>query len=315
MSHRTILILLSLTLGFVVTEIGMRFLFNDILQYTQDERNLTYRYDKELGWFPIKNSHKSYKGSRSIDVKHNRRGFRDIEHVVTGKPKILFLGDSFLWGYDVEQNERFTEKLSEKIKGWSIYNLGVSGYGTDQELLLLKMQYDYYRPNIVFLLFCNDNDEFDNTHNVVYGGYYKPYFTISMGSLVLNGVPVPQSENFFLANHKLLARLYWFRLFARSYFKIKSPRPLELDNPTPAIILSINEMVKAEGAKLVVGSTGSDPYLAEFLDSWQIGYIDLNNPYRYSSHGFHWTPAGHSFVSEKIYNFLNQEGYLTSDLN
>src|SRR6266540_4873193 len=134
-----------------LADIGMGILFRDYLVLHRDERNLTYRYDPELGWFPISNSKKIFTGSRTIHVEHNSRGFRETNHVLDTKPRIIFLGDSFVWGYDVEQNERFTDKLRDKLAGWSVYNLGVSGYGTDQEYLLLKRQYDFYRPQIVFL--------------------------------------------------------------------------------------------------------------------------------------------------------------------
>lgn len=304
------LVLLSSILAFASTEIGMRYILKDFLSLHQDERNLTYSYDIELGWFPVSNSKKKYTGSRTITAEHNSRGFRDSEHTISGNPSILFLGDSFVWGYDVEKDERFTEKLSLRLPEWSIYNLGVSGYGTDQELILLSQQYDYYKPDIVFILFCTENDEFDNTHNVVYGGYYKPYFTLGQGKLQLQGVPVPKSENYYLAKHDILAKFYWFRLLTKTYLKLKSPPSLELENPTPALLKSIHDLVKNRGAELIVGSTGSHPELAKFLAAWQIGYIDLSNSYRYPSQGMHWTPAGHSVVCEKIFDFLKQRGHL-----
>ena len=153
-SLNLLVLLLSLTFCIEITEIGMRFLLKKRLSIHKDERNLNYRYDEELGWFPVENSKQSYEGSRSIKVEHNSRGFRDSDHIVDTKPRIIFVGDSFVWGSDVEKQERFTEKLRGKLTNWSVYNLGVSGYGTDQEYLLLKRHYDFYSPNIVFLVFC-----------------------------------------------------------------------------------------------------------------------------------------------------------------
>jgi lysophospholipase L1-like esterase len=307
-----LVLLLSLIFCIGITEVGMRFLLKNSLSITEDERNLTYRYDEELGWFPVENSKKRYTGSRSIEVEHNSRGFRDSERKVGTKPSIIFLGDSFVWGYDVEKQERFTEKLSEKLAGWSLYNLGVSGYGTDQEYLLLRRHYDFYNPNIVFLVFCTHNDEVDNSHNVTYGRYYKPYFMVNGDSLTLKGVPVPKSENYFFVRHKILSRSYWFRLLARAYFMyiVALPPSLELNNPTAAIITNMNEFVKARGAEFLFGLTEKDPELEKFLKNKDIPYVDLSNSYRYSSHGDHWTPDGHTFVSERIYDFLMEGKYL-----
>jgi len=69
-----------------------------------DERSLAYRYDDQLGWFPKANDELTYTGSRKIHIAHNDRGFRDLDHdAQKTRPRLIFLGDSFVWGYDVEQ--------------------------------------------------------------------------------------------------------------------------------------------------------------------------------------------------------------------
>ncbi len=294
----------------------MRFLPKNINLIKKDERNILYRYDEELGWFPLESSKKLFNGSprfsfnRYIEIAHNSRGFRDSEHTIDAKSRILFLGDSFVWGYNVEKQERFTEKLREKLADSSLYNLGVSGYGTDQEYLLLKRHYGFYSPNVVFLVFTTENDRDDNSHNVRYGRYYKPYFTGNLDDLALQGVPVPKAENYFIASHDILSHSYWFALLAHAYFLISSPPSLNINDPTHEIIAHMNTFVKASGAEFLVGLTGTDTDLEKFLKNTGINYLDLSNSYRYPSDGNHWTPDGHTFVSEKIYNFLMQGKYL-----
>ncbi|MHC4268507.1 MAG: hypothetical protein ACYSTS_08585 [Planctomycetota bacterium] len=305
-----LLLLVTLIFCMIVMEIGMRVFLKDRLYVIKDERNLTYKHDSLLGWFPIANSKNSYKGSRSVNVEHNSRGFRDHEHLIDTKQRIVFLGDSFVWGYDVEKSERFTEKLLIALSNYSIYNLGVSGYGTDQEYLLLKQNYDFYMPDIVFLLFCTENDEEDNSRNERYGGYYKPYFVIDGSNLELKGTPVPKSENYFFANHDILAQLYWFRLFAKLYFKFTRPPYLKLGNPTHAIIANIHEFVKSRGAQFIVGLQKPSAELELFLTDKNIPYLNLYNSHVYPDNGRHWTPEGHTFVSKKIYRFLQEGNYL-----
>src|SRR5258705_7105863 len=94
----------------------------------------------------------------------------------TGQPTIMFLGDSFVWGLDAEADERFTELLKPRIKGYKVLAAGVSGYGTDQEFLLLKKLWPEVKPAVVVLIFCTDNDRQDNSSNIRYEGYQKPYF-------------------------------------------------------------------------------------------------------------------------------------------
>jgi hypothetical protein len=91
--------------------------------------NLTFQFDKELGWRPIPNIVAQYRGSRTITIRTNSLGLRDIEHAHVDRPTVLFLGDSFVWGYDVEQNERFTEILRTNFREfeWSMRALAVMG--------------------------------------------------------------------------------------------------------------------------------------------------------------------------------------------
>ena len=306
-----ILVFLIFLISYIgITEIAMRMFLKKTLCLHESERSLLYRYDEKLGWFPVENSKKIFRGEyRRIKVEHNSRGFRDSEHVVDTRPRIVFIGDSFVWGYDVEKQERFTEKLNAKIANVSIYNLGVSGYGTDQEYLLLAQHYDFYKPNIVFLVFSN-SDIWDNSHNELYNGYFKPYFIANGDSLTLKGVPVPKSWHYFIAQHDVLSYSCWFRLLTRFYFVCMEPPSLEVNNPSSAIIININRFVKTRGAKFVVGLQYEEPNLKKFLERNSIPYIDLTNSYKYPTNGGHWTPAGHTFVSEKIYDFLMQERYL-----
>ncbi len=299
----------------VISDIAMGVFFRSRLVLHQDERNLTYRYDPELGWFPIANSKNIFAGgNQTIHIEHNSRGFRDIEHEFDSRPRIIFMGDSFVWGYDVEQAERFTDKLRAELTGWSIYNLGVSGYGTDQEYLLLKQQYDTYRPQIVFLLFCTDNDDADNARNMRYGVYYKPYFTVEGEGLSIRGVPVPKSENYFFAQHTLLARSNWVRLFARIFFILSAPPDyVATESPTRAILTDMQRYIQAKGGRLIVGLQAAYPELEQFLKEQNIPHVDLTNPYRYPTQSNHWTPEGHTFVSKKIKGFLVTGNYLETE--
>ncbi len=309
---RLLLVLLASVFWIAVTDVGIRLLLrNRLLFLPLDERNLTYRYDAELGWFPVANSKKYFRGGRFIEVVNNSRGFRDAEHVLGTKPRMIFLGDSFVWGYDVEQWERFTEKLRASIPSWSIYNLGVSGYGTDQEYLLLRRQFEFYRPQIVFLIFCRDNDDDDNSRNVRYGLYYKPYFTVDSAGLKLRGVPVPRSEAYFFSQHSVLVKSGWVRLFAHVYFKLTAPPVyLPAESPTDAILVAMHRFIQSKGGHFVVGLQRSYPQLEQFLRDQSIPYVDLSNSYIYPAGSHHWTPEGHAFVSEKIKEFLDKGQYL-----
>ena len=298
------LVLGSLFIAAGIAEISLRLFFQDTFALTEDERNLTYRYDETLGWFPIANSRRQVTGARTITAIHNSQGFRGPELVKSDKPGILFLGDSFTWGADVEAPERFTEKLQAKHPEWNIYNFGVSGYGTDQEYLLLQKHFDEYKPRVVFLMFCTDNDDSDNRWNIRNGGYYKPYCTVVDTHLKLNGIPVPRGEKVFYSEHKQLRRSFLVRLVVRSYYKLTGPPAVENPNPTGPLIRDMQKYVMSKHAIFLMGLTHSHPNLEEFLHHFEIPYVDLSEAARYPTSGSHWTPEGHDFVCDKVEQLL-----------
>jgi len=304
------LMLASLSIGVGLSEIGLRLFCAESLRIIQDDRSLLYRYDETLGWFPIANSSKVFFASRAIRVVHDSEGFRGPERSRNNKPGVLFLGDSFVWGYDVEAPERFTDKLQAKHPAWNVYNLGISGYGTDQELLLLERHFREYKPRVVFLVYCAETDEDDNRSNVRYGGYYKPYCIVAGDRLEMRGIPVPKSERVFLAEHEKLSRSLLVRLAARGYFKLTAPKVLRNPSPTWAILRTMQKYVTGQGALFVMGLTRSTPEMEEFLRRHGIPFVDLSTPLRYPSYGNHWTPEGHTFVCEQIEGMLVKGKYL-----
>ena|ERR1044071_2123220 len=310
LAFKLIALFLSLVVAAILGEVVLRLFFSKMLARPDDERSLMYSYDKTLGWFPIPNRLAFLFGSRAFGVTNNSQGFRAPEWTSTDKPGLLFLGDSFVWGYDVNAEERFTEKLQTKHPEWTIYNFGVSGYGTDQEYLLLNRHFDTYKPRVVFLLFCVETDHDDNCSNIRYGGYYKPYCTITGNRLQLQGIPVPRGERVFFAEHHQLARSELARLLVISWFKMTAPRELHNPDPTGAIIRDLQKYVLSKGAIFVIGLTRSNPRLEEFLRYFKIPYVDLTTSDRYAGFGEHWTPQGHTFVCGKIEQFLLEGKYL-----
>ncbi len=299
------LVLAALLVAGGVAEVALRNFFRPQLALVDDERKLLYRYDSNLGWFPIPGSAKQLLASRVFAAAHNSRGFRDIEETVPRQNGVVFLGDSFVWGYDVDAAERFTDKFRARHPEWPVHNLGVSGYGTDQEFLLLQTWFDEFKPRVVFLVFCVETDHDDNWSNVRYEGYYKPYFTMGNGQLQLQGVPVPQSEKVFWAEHALLSHSYVARLLARGWFRLNHVPELKNPDPTAAILQCLNDFVRSKGAVLCVGLTRSDPPVQQVLERLKVPWVDLSTPLRYPQFGNHWTPEGHTFVCEKIEAFIS----------
>ena len=270
--------------------------------FGNDERNLLYEYNEDLGWFPIPNAKTEFLGSRSIQVNNNSLGFRDIEFGEKKKKRIAFVGDSFLWGYDVEEQERFTDKLRPLLPDHEVLNLGVSGYGTDQELLLLKKWFDRLQPDVVFLLFFSANDFVDNSTNELFG-YFKPYFSLEKNNeLKLKGIPVPVSQKYF---KKKYPKLHKSKLFQFLYYTYHSKNKSD-KNPTIPLLKACNDFVTSKGSTFYLAFVGEADHKdhCQICETENIKNVFVNNTLQYPTHGNHWTPEGHDYVAEKLYDFI-----------
>jgi len=177
----------------------------------ESERVNFWVFDPRLGW-----AHRPGQSGEmvhqdfTIHVSINHEGYRDDEYPFnrTDKKRLLVLGDSFAWGFGVEQSERFSELLEKQFPQWEIINLGVSGYSTDQELLVLQTELYRYHPDKVLVL-LHRNDFWGNAVEEAYS-YYKPRFELTKDNrLELRNVPVPEMSTHQKLKRWLLGKT-WF---------------------------------------------------------------------------------------------------------
>ena len=105
-----------------------------------------------------------------VEIAISARGFRGPE-----------------WPQILGQDGRKTVLVLE----WDVLNAAVSGYGTDQQLLLLQCLLPDVRPDLVVCVFCA-NELWESMADMAYGRR-KPRFRSVAFALQLDGVPVPSS--------------------------------------------------------------------------------------------------------------------------
>ncbi len=156
-----------------------------------------FEYDELLGWSGVKNlSTPYYSKDFHVTVSHDADGYRNIYPAyVAGKKNYLLLGDSYAWGWGVEDNETAAAVFSQKNTDKNLYSLGIAGYGTDQEWLSLQQFLEqhptYQYQGVILEFYFNDFD--DNAATERYA-YPKPAFIASGDELRLTNVPVPYKE-------------------------------------------------------------------------------------------------------------------------
>jgi lysophospholipase L1-like esterase len=339
------LIILSTLFAFLLSEIVLRVMGFSPL-YVSPERDRFWKYDSLLGW-----AHKP--GQEGIfetpefrtTVRINQKGLRDREHSYERQKdnkRILVLGDSFAWGYGVEEAERFSQLL-EKSLDVEVINAGVSGYSTDQELLWYKNEGVKYDTDLVILVVAG-NDVGDNDQQLVSTIYYKPRFALEAGQLVLKGYPVPKTSPQGRFVYALSQRSAFAYFLVQRYFdllslysKIKAnsdhtnspgsgmsakPEPFKL---TIALIDEMKSIAESKKAKFMIVTTDrwwnspSRETYADFINTLRTeGFLVLDVE---SMPGFdpeimlipddgHWNQAGHKFVADKIKAFIESSKLL-----
>jgi lysophospholipase L1-like esterase len=119
--------------------------------------------DAELGWRTRPNQflrHQFPLGEAPVTIQTNSRGFRDVEHQaapISGRSRVIVLGDSHAFGYGVSNGEIFTDYLQKQLAGVEIINLGITATNTAQQHKLLQREGLAYRPTIVVLAFCQND--------------------------------------------------------------------------------------------------------------------------------------------------------------
>ncbi len=290
----------------IIAEVALRLVYNpahlSISNAIMGEP--MFRYDDQLGWKIIPNSNGEYTASRPIRYSHNSLGMRETEIIEDSRKRILFLGDSFTWGFDVEQDERFTELLKPHFEDYQLINAGINGYGTDQQWLWFNHLESIIKPDVVVLLYFGENDHVDNSTNLRHGGFYKPYFEKSDDMLTIKGTPVPKGERYFYAENPTLSKSWLVRLAASAWFKNKAPAQVYVEDPTFDILQKFNDHLLSKQIPFLLIAQSPKESVKTFSEAHNIPFLDVSNDYRYETFGGHWTPEGHQFVADSMLNFL-----------
>ena len=156
------------------------------------------QYDRILGWaltpgWTGTHGHHDFEVTYSINEHGFRGRFPDLSQPKV-RPRVGVLGDSFTFGFGVNDGETFVDLLQQGDPDRDYLNLAVPGYSTDQEYLLMRnrgrsLEIDHY-----LLVIYLGNDFLDNALPwPLQTQLAKPYFELTeAGDLVLRNTPVPR---------------------------------------------------------------------------------------------------------------------------
>lgn len=125
-------------------------------------RAMFFSFDPDAGWRCRPNLDLRFvePGLYDVRVRCNSQGLRDREHASAkqaGARRILCVGDSYVWGQGVENEQTVASLVERDLPGVETINLGVAGYSSVQELVRLETDGLSYQPDWTVVFFC-DND-------------------------------------------------------------------------------------------------------------------------------------------------------------
>lgn len=315
----------------------------------QRERVSFHTYHPQWGWTgrPLTKGSARYPDAR-CRLSVNAKGLRGKAYPYerSKKFRILALGDSYVWGDGVEENERFTEHLETLFKNRiEVMNGAMSGYGLDQCFLFFQQEGKKYRPDLVIYA-MNAMDAADDLSRIAHARP-KPYFVIKEGTLRLQGVPVPQDEEkrFGIPRERVLLSPYpetnpllrflekntlLYPFFKQTIYKIQ--RRNEAMELAVLLLKTFDIRCSENGVKFVILGVPLPNEIAErkssflyqdlvthlrqreftFIDPYEILVTQSEKELLYFKQNGHWTAAGHRVIAEVLRDFLLKEGYLSS---
>ena len=165
----------------------------------RDEASQYMEHDPQRGWRHRPGARAIYRRREyTTEMAINTRGLRGAERDYAAPPRtlrVLALGDSFVEGYTVPEDQTVTQALEATLRAKGcpaeVLNAGHAAYSTDQEYLFYRDEGVKYSPQVV-LVFFYYNDILSNTV-ANYFGSPKPLLEAQGGTMRLTNDPVPRS--------------------------------------------------------------------------------------------------------------------------
>ena len=152
------------------------------------------RYDALLGWVNKPNTVVSNMYGKGLDVTINNLGFRGRTTVnpdqPAGKRRIILSGDSFTFGYGVDDEHTWGNFLKTELDDTEVLKMALGGYGLDQAYLWYQREGDGLPHDVHLFAFITEN--FRRMTRPRFMGYGKPVLTVRDGALAVENVPPPK---------------------------------------------------------------------------------------------------------------------------
>lgn len=250
---RVALVVGGIILGLLIAEASVAVFFPQQVRMASSPTSFFLKYDPDIGWVNKAGAEGVSGTSRdvgSFDVRINRLGYRGREVAVpkpAGVRRIAFLGDSNTFGYGIQEGQRFSDILAgHRPASTEIVNLGVFGYGTEQEAIYLERHALALSPDMVVL--AVSAGDLSDVMSSINGGAAKPFCRMIDGRFTMHNIPVPVSTP-LLSSSSLKSRAKVFLYRHSHLYRLMLSRIIALN---PYMFDTVREMDEKEGFGVMV---------------------------------------------------------------
>ncbi len=262
-------------------------------------------------------------GGQTFTMTHGADTFRITEPIGASdaaRPQLWILGCSFTHGWSVSDDETYAWRLQRALPGYKVVNMGVSGYGTLQSLILLEeMLATRPAPRAVVLAYASFHDERNTLlrrfrKNVLVAQHFEP-FNWPYARLSHDGFRVLYAHE-VVRELPLMRRSALVYAFERFYDDEIEDRLLESHEVTKAILARLIAICRKRSLPVLVGDLSRDHASLDMLETARaLGastadmYVDLrlkeNTNLPYDGHPSAWA---HRQYAEKLLGALRAMG-------
>ncbi len=161
----------------------------------QSNKAFKGHYDPEIGYLHIPGEKsRFYRSCYDFEMHYNREGFRDVEHKKhTDGSRILFLGDSFTEGFGVNEADRFSNRIQQKL-GLECLNFGISGLGPVHYQEVYRKYGLRYEHDVVVISIYPVND-FTDDLPLAESNRFKPCWKMENGKWTFHKPSIVPKRN------------------------------------------------------------------------------------------------------------------------
>jgi hypothetical protein len=162
MIKRLLTLTASLLIAFAIGECGLRMVWRRPPETLAIGQTGIHQHDPELGWRPkpLFTTPHTIDVDHTVTVRTNSKGWRDREHVTPAPPgtrRIVIVGDSYTFGWGVEDREHFPARLEALDPSLDVVALGASGWNLQQHLKVLVAEGFSYQPDLIVVALVNND--------------------------------------------------------------------------------------------------------------------------------------------------------------